>query len=339
MKKAGHHRKGGAKFKPQYKRLLFIDRKIREGKYPNCTKLAEEWQGISYKTIQRDIDYLKYELDAPIEYDYVHKGFYYADKTWFLPSLLLSEGELMALLIGTQALNMYKGTPVAGTLQEIYGKLAALLPDKITLAPEFVYDHMSFISDDVWKAIIRGLMHQRVMEIDYQSPKSSAVKHHEIHPLHLVNIEGDWYLLARNPRFEDVTQYAVSRIKGAVAREEQFKAPTGFNAQEVLKNRFGKFIHHEGKKVDVRLRFDAKLASFVEEKVWHPEQKIRPCKDGGVELTIPVNEPETLLPWILSFGSNVCVLAPAKLKASIRTEAEVIAKLHSSISANTRALI
>ena len=336
MKKADHHRKGGAKFKPQYRRLLSIDKSIREGEFPNCFTLGKKWE-FSYKTIQRDIDYLKYELDAPVEYDFVHKGFYYADKTWFLPSLLLSEGELMALLIGTQALNMYKGTPVAGTLQEIYGKLAALLPDKITLAPEFVYDHMSFInaparpiSAEIWKAIIRGLIHQRVMEIDYQSPKSPAVKQHEIHPLHLVNIEGDWYLLARNPRFEDVTQYAVSRIKGAVVREAQFETPPGFDAQEILKNRFGKFIHHEGKKTNVRLQFDAKLAAFVGEKVWHPEQKIRSCTDGSVELTIPVNEPETLLPWILSFGSNICVLAPAALKASMQEEAAKIMALHAS---------
>lgn len=31
------------KFKPQFKRLLFIDRKLREGKYPNCITLAREW--------------------------------------------------------------------------------------------------------------------------------------------------------------------------------------------------------------------------------------------------------------------------------------------------------
>ena len=51
------------KFTPQYRRLLFIDRKFREGDYPNCTTLAEERE-VSVKTIQRDIDYLKYELSA-----------------------------------------------------------------------------------------------------------------------------------------------------------------------------------------------------------------------------------------------------------------------------------
>ena len=56
------------KFKPQFRRLLFIDRKIREGRYPNCTSLAKEWE-VSVKTIQRDINYFKWELDAPANRD------------------------------------------------------------------------------------------------------------------------------------------------------------------------------------------------------------------------------------------------------------------------------
>ena len=54
------------KFKPQYRRLLFIDRKVRDGSYPNCPSLAREWE-VSVKTIQRDIDYLRDELGAPLE--------------------------------------------------------------------------------------------------------------------------------------------------------------------------------------------------------------------------------------------------------------------------------
>ncbi len=321
-----------SKFKPQYRRLLFIDRKIREGGCPNCFSLGAEWE-VSYKTIQRDVDYLKYELDAPIEYDPVKRGFFYSDHTWFLPSLLLTEGELMALLIGTQALDMYQGTPVAGTLREIYQKLAELLPDKITLAPELLYDRMSFINaparaicDDIWKAVIRGLMHQRVMQLDYKSPKSPHTKRHEIHPLHLANIEGDWYLLAFAPRFADITQYAVSRIQHAEVGEQMFRPPAGFDAAAVLKKRFGKYIHRAGAEVLVRVRFSAELAAFVAEKTWHPQQKLLPGRAGGVELTVPTVAPETMLPWLLSFGAHAEVLAPPALRAQMRDEVRKMAQ-------------
>jgi hypothetical protein len=56
-----------AKYKPQHSRLLFIDREINTGKHPNCGSLALEWE-VSPKTIQRDLDYMKYQLDAPSWY-------------------------------------------------------------------------------------------------------------------------------------------------------------------------------------------------------------------------------------------------------------------------------
>ena len=69
-----------AKYKPQHSRLLFIDRKIREGRHPNCSSMAEEWE-VSRKTIQRDLDYMRYQLDAPLEYSAKHRGYFYTEET------------------------------------------------------------------------------------------------------------------------------------------------------------------------------------------------------------------------------------------------------------------
>src|SRR5450756_1350920 len=117
------------KFKPQFRRLMFVDEQIRAGRYPNCFQMGKERE-VSYKTIQRDIDYMKDMLGAPIEYDQKRRGFYYTDDTWFLRSIIMSEGDLFAMLVGSQAMAMYKGTPVAKELEGIFGKLAACLPDK-----------------------------------------------------------------------------------------------------------------------------------------------------------------------------------------------------------------
>ena len=133
-----------AKFKPQFQRLVFIDQKIRAGRYPNCTTLSREWE-VSYKTIQRDIDYLKDAHNAPIEYDKPHNGFCYKNPTWFLPAVMLSEGDIFALLIGSQALQMYQGTPMAGELKAIYAKLAQLLPEQISVPPELIFNRLSFL--------------------------------------------------------------------------------------------------------------------------------------------------------------------------------------------------
>ena len=311
----------GDKFKPQYRRLLFIDRKIREGRFPSCASLGEEWE-VSAKTIQRDIDYLRDQMGAPIEYDKSRHGLYYSDKSWFLPAVILSEGDILALLVGTQALAMYKGTPVAGELKAIYSKLSQLLPEKISIAPELIFSRFSFlgvpcrpINADVWKTLIRGLLNQRVTRIEYISPRSKAPKAHTIHPLHMVNIEGDWYILAHETRWKDMSQFAVSRIASVGLSDATFLPPKGFNAERLLKDRFGKFIHMESReRTTVRLLFKPAIANSIAERIWHPKQKLKWRRDGGLELEFPVVDVIDVVPWVLSFGIDANVLAPRELK-------------------------
>lgn len=316
-----------AKFKPQYRRLLHIDRLIREGAYPNCSSLAKTWE-TSTRTMQRDIDYIKYELDAPLEYDPVRRGFYYSDPSWFLPSVLLSEGELLALLIGREAMAMYQGTPVADQLRRMYAKLEEMLPDKVSIGPELIEGRMSFfgaparkLDPEVWQSVLRALLHGRVLEITYKSPAATTPKTHVVHPYHVVNLEGEWYLLGRNERWEGVSQYAMPRILAARVQDHGFERPADFDPAALLGNRFRRYLHHgkpPRKKVLVRLLVDPALATYISEKSWHPEQKIKARKGGAIELHIPVIDTLDVESWILSLGEHVAVLAPETLRATIR---------------------
>ncbi len=315
-----------AKFKPQYRRLLYIDRKIREGRYPNCASLAEEWE-TSTRTILRDLEYLKEQLDAPLEYDAVKHGFRYTDPAWFLPSVLLSEGDLLALLIGRQAMNMYRGTPVAEDLERVFAKLTDLLPERVAIGPEFIEARFSFfhpparpIDAAIWRTVLRALTHQRALEIDYQSPAAAGrAKPHTLRPYHVVNLEGEWYLLAHEERWNELRQFALSRIRAARVLERTFDLPDDFDAAEVLQHRFGRYLHAGAKgTVKVRLRFAPVLAGYISEKVWHPRQRLRQRRDGSLDLDLPVAEARDLEAWLLSLGEYVEVLAPAALRDAVR---------------------
>lgn len=314
----------GDKFKPQFRRLLFIDKEIRTGTFPNCFTIARK-QDVSAKTIQRDIDYLKDEIHAPIEYDSSRRGLYYSDKAWFLPAVLLSEGDILALLVGSQALEMYKGTPVAAELKSIYSRLAGLLPEKISIAPEMIFNRFSFhgaparpISADVWKTLIRGTVNQREVRLEYASPRSKEPKAHVIHPLHLANIEGDWYVLAFETRWADIAQFAVSRILTAELNDTTFTVPKGFNVDRLMKDRFGKFVHTDGgPSITVLLLFKPEIARQIAERSWHPKQKLRWRRGGELELSFPVQDVRDIMPWVLSMGAGVKVLGPVELKRCV----------------------
>ena len=69
-------------------RIQWIHKRLSENSYPNCNHLAERFS-ISHRQAQRDIDYLRDQLGAPICYDSSRKGFYYSGP-YTLPFLFAS---------------------------------------------------------------------------------------------------------------------------------------------------------------------------------------------------------------------------------------------------------
>ena len=57
-------------------RIQWLHKKMTMNSFPNAQRLAERF-GISHRQAQRDMDYLRRELGAPVAYDSVKKGFYY----------------------------------------------------------------------------------------------------------------------------------------------------------------------------------------------------------------------------------------------------------------------
>lgn len=69
-------------------RIQWLHKKITEMSYPNAKRLAERFN-ISHRQAQRDVDFLRVKLNAPLAYDYEHKGFYYTSE-FALPVVLTS---------------------------------------------------------------------------------------------------------------------------------------------------------------------------------------------------------------------------------------------------------
>lgn len=58
-------------------RIRWLHRKIADGSYPNAVRLSERF-GVSRRQATRDVEYMRRELSAPIEYDKSRRGFYYS---------------------------------------------------------------------------------------------------------------------------------------------------------------------------------------------------------------------------------------------------------------------
>ena len=129
--------------KCQLVRLLELDWMIRDSRYPNASSFARQY-GVTSKTVQRDIAYLRDYLNAPIQYDPVRNGYFY-ERDWALPFLLLAGGVHAA----KQALASAPDPEAAGKVWEELRRLLlaahgdrqedGFVPYELRFAREWVY--------------------------------------------------------------------------------------------------------------------------------------------------------------------------------------------------------
>lgn len=87
-----------------FERYYWFDNQIKDGFFPNATKLAEQFE-CDKKTAQRAIDFIRDRLHAPLKYDPVKRGYLYTDNSFELPSLQVSQEELLAILLAKNILS------------------------------------------------------------------------------------------------------------------------------------------------------------------------------------------------------------------------------------------
>ncbi len=304
-----------AKYKPQHSRLLFIDRKINTGEYPNCGSLALEWE-VSPKTIQRDLDYMKYQLDAPLEYSAKHRGYRYTEKNYKMPAIDIKESDLFAVYLADKLLIQYEGTAIYDSLCSVFKKIEDSLPNKISLDPGneparfTVFPPSStIIRPGIWETVTSAIRLSRKLEICYQTP-GSAPSIRVVDPYHGVRFEGDWYVVAFCHHREEIRTFSFARMLAAKLLPDTFEIPASFDFHKLTGSHFG--VHWSDDEYAVKIKFNKTVAGYLKERKWHPSQQLEERSDGSVILSLTVNHLLELKRWILSWGSMAEVLEPKK---------------------------
>src|SRR3954454_5765727 len=131
--------------RPPLERMMRLHSALKARQFPNCRKIAERLE-VSAKTIQRDIDFMRYRLGLPIEYDSVRFGFYYSEEVTSFPNIEVSEGEIAALFVAQKALAQYRGTPFERPLQSAFRKITDSLKDRVSFSWSEMEEAISFHS-------------------------------------------------------------------------------------------------------------------------------------------------------------------------------------------------
>ncbi len=104
-------------------RLIWFDQQIKNNRFPNRNHLSEKFE-ISIRQCQRDIDYLRNSLGAPLKYDNKRKGYYYEVKNYTLPNVYINEIQRAMLKFLAYRYGNFTQTPKVVELANLFNRLA-----------------------------------------------------------------------------------------------------------------------------------------------------------------------------------------------------------------------
>ena len=304
-------------------RIYFIDQEISSGKYPNAPGMAKKYE-TSVSSINRDIAYMRDLLDAPIEYDFFKKGFYYTKKTFRLSAAYAGADDLIALGMAKNLMNLYRNTPIYDVALNLLESISAPLQDiekNEWFKDRIVIPKTSIVPVDkkVWQSIVSALKENRVITFEYNSltasvqniqGKQKQIILRKVRPYQILFDQHAWFLSGYDEDKKEKRIFAMSRISNITVTGQRFELEEGFDyrTSEGV-SYFGIFAGSNTYKFTIEIYGDTRI---VRERLFADDQVIQETS-RGVKLTFTSNQFDRILSWVLSHGPNARPLAPKQL--------------------------
>lgn len=294
------------------------------------TKELAKLSGVCIRTIQRDLRALENDLEVPLTQTGDRYGIL---EGYILPPVSFSLYEAMAVFLTSRLAlrQMDERNPhVESALTRMAGVLPPVLGQRVKESIQAIMQKpRSPEQIRIFEHVAIGWSTQRRMRILYRSLQSAESREWMLEP-YFVDMTGVGYSTyvignARRGGKDRITTFKLDRIEQAELLEENFEVPDGLSLDSLLGLAWG-IMWGEG--TEVKLKFSPQVTRRVKESLWHPSQVIEDLPDGGCILTVRVGSVLEMTPWVRSWGSDVEVLAPQKLREQMVETAQSLLKTY-----------
>ena len=315
-------------------RLYLIDQRIASGKYPNTNQLVkylrEPWGKVSISTISRDIEFMKFRLNAPIEYDALHRGYYYTKSNYRIPMGFSGSDELVALSMAKNILALYKDTPIYDAARHLLDSIVApltaegssdwyesrIVVPQVPTAP---------VPAEIWNLITTALRKNCIVTFEYQGANDEGFIPRRVRPYQLLFDTGVWYLYGFAEERKGIRVFSLCRIKNIELTKAQFSLPKDFDYRSGnADSYFGVFSGQ--KRQRFKIAFYDYSVVWVKDRKWAEDQKIVET-DDGVIISFSSTQFDKVAEWVLSRGYTAMPLEPESLVNSWRDTVEEMQKM------------
>jgi len=265
-----------------------------------------------------------------------------ARKRWKIPkskSLLpikVQAEELAALDIARQVLEKETLTDQAEHLRNIERKLRTFDDGQRSSGREVDLEAMleaeglamrlgpkPIIDANVLDALRQAILKCVKVTLHYKSRGSDHIRRQRVCPYGFLYGK-QHYLVAysTNPKVKDYRLYRLDNIRKVTPLDEPYERREGFSLQHYAEQSFGIF---QGEQYEVVLVFSKEAASDAHSFSFHPTQNKTALGDGRLQITMRASGLRELAWHLLTWGNEVNVIKPDRLKGMLSELQKVMA--------------
>jgi predicted DNA-binding transcriptional regulator YafY len=250
-------------------------------------------------------------------------------------AITLTTAQMVALYLSRRVFDFLAGTGFKEDLDDVFAKLEATLRRKDFAAvrnlDRKVFDvnearHLYEGRIEDVNDIMTALLREERLRVTQESV-SGGKKTFVLEPYTLLVYKKGLYLAARSEGHGGaIRTFALDGFREVEwLRGDRFEYPADFRPEQITEGAFGLIRGKE--ETRVRIRFDEKVARYVQRRMWHPTQRFRKIA-GGVEMTMDARGTTAIVSWVLGFGATARVLAPEGLREAVAEELTRAARLY-----------
>ncbi len=243
---------------PIFERLIWFYKKVQQKKYPNASSLASYFE-LSVKTAQRNIDFMRDRVFAPLEYNASKRGYCYTDDGFELPRFPVTQEEILAVLISRKLLSYSAGGVISDTINQFIQKLFAVTGDfaltetRLDGAFFSVWTGYSPAGACIFRKIVEALFSNKILEFICASTATGKVTERRVKPYHLQHYMGSWVLLAWCGLRQAWRKFYLSRMDNVALLDAGFSPRPKDEWKGLVQGAFG--IFQGNYNIKARLRF------------------------------------------------------------------------------------
>jgi predicted DNA-binding transcriptional regulator YafY len=316
-----------------YERYNWFQGQVKAKRYPNARKLAERFE-ISEKQAQRDIEFMRDRLKAPLHYIPPEKGYALQDGAYELPPVWFGEEELQALCLSLRLASAMPDQGLKRSLRDLLEKFLAFrfldsAPRLAEVSRKVSVKNIEYyrVQEAVFHAVAAALFKDYPLTIEYYTPHKHESSKRTVVPLHLLCYMGRWHLIAYCTLKKGLRDFALSRIRDLEVVPKKIGLPKTLPPiKDYVRKNFG--LMSGRRSVEVCLRFRPEISSWIAEQVWFSGQEATRRGDGSICLRFPVADFREVQGEVLKYGAGVEVVAPRALREAVAAEIRRMGRLY-----------